>query len=89
MGDIVERLRQPVPGIGFEDHDPTFDDRMDAAKEIERLRAELERERTFKESYYSQLQEIFAKYAKYNQWSEKPDGYVGDAPYWKGPSKNE
>lgn len=56
----------------------------DQGDEIERLRAELERERAFKESYYGQLQEIFAKY---KQWPDTPDGYVGDAPYWKGPSK--
>ncbi len=39
MTDIVDRLRAKGPGFGFYDHDPTFDLRIDAANEIERLRA--------------------------------------------------
>lgn len=36
--DIVERLLEKPPSLGFEDHDPTYEDRQEAAKEIKRLR---------------------------------------------------
>lgn len=37
MSDIVERLREDAPSLGMESHDPTYDDRQEAADEIERL----------------------------------------------------
>jgi hypothetical protein len=38
MNDIVDRLRKPAPPMGFEEYDPTFYCRQDAAAEIERVR---------------------------------------------------
>lgn len=39
MIDIVERLRSAPPALSFDEHDPTFDLRQEAAAEVERLRA--------------------------------------------------
>lgn len=41
MSDIVKRLRKKPPSLGFEEYDPTFDVRQEAASRIEALEREV------------------------------------------------
>jgi hypothetical protein len=39
--DLVKRLRKKPPSLGFEEYDPTFDVRQEAASRIEALEREV------------------------------------------------
>lgn len=41
MSEIVKRLRKKPPSLGFEEYDPTFDVRQEAASRIEALEQEV------------------------------------------------